>query len=62
MITNTFYNGIGARVTNTKTFACLTPDVSIAGCSAVESNVADDNIFFRHKTSLRRRINNQLCT
>src|SRR5690606_30187338 len=60
MVTHTLHDGMHARVPDTETFTGLAPDIGFAAGGAIEGNVADNDVFFRHKRCARIRINNKL--
>ena len=62
MFTNTFDNCICTRVTNCKTFSCNTVDKGITAGSTIQSNVSDDDIFFRFISCFFRNFYDQLTT
>src|ERR1700722_9483567 len=62
MVADRFDDGVYAAVADTKSFTGHAADVHLAGRGAVERDVADDNVLFRHERGALGRVNYDLAT
>src|SRR5690606_5617913 len=60
VITNTFHDRPHARVSHTESLAGLTADEGLAGGSAVEGDVPDNDVILRFERGFAIRIDDQL--
>ena len=59
VLTHAFHNRCCAGISHTEAFACHAGDIGFSSGGPVESDIAYNDIFFRHKVCFRRRINRQ---
>ena len=62
MLSHSFHNCIGTRVTNCKTLTCHTVDKGSSTSCTIKSNVADNNVIFCFVTGIFRSLQDQLAT
>ena len=58
MVTNTFDNSNGARVSNSKTLTCNTVEITFTGNRSVKNSIANDDRVFSFQWRILSRANN----